>query len=97
MRLDHPVFVDIDGTLTSEPDRPNGPILQRRINTVRQWIRDGKGVVIWSARGTEYAKAFCRQHSLTPMAVVGKPAFVVDDKPTIRKGGLDVRDPELLD
>jgi hydroxymethylpyrimidine pyrophosphatase-like HAD family hydrolase len=91
-----PIYVDIDGTLTSE-DVANGPPLQRRIDRVRLWIRDGKQVVVWSARGTEYAREFCRRHSLTPMAVLGKPNFCVDDKPTIRSGGLRVEEPTFLD
>lgn len=97
MRLDFPIYVDIDGTLTDDPEYRRGKPLQRRIDHVRQLIRDGYPVVVWSAGGTDYAREFCRKHSLTPMAALGKPHFAVDDKPTIMGKGIFVRPPEYLD
>lgn len=96
-RLDFPVYVDIDGTLTDDPEYRRGKPLQRRIDKVRQMIRDGFPVVVWSAGGTEYAREFCRKHSLTPLLAVGKPYFAVDDKPNITRQGIRVRTPEFLD
>lgn len=98
-KRDAPIYIDIDGTLTDAPDTPNGKVLVRRMNKVRQMVRDGFTVVLWSMRGTEYVKKFARQNALNNINVVclGKPKFCVDDKPTISKAGLDVRSPEWLD
>ena len=96
-RLDFPIYVDIDGTLTDDPEYNRGKPLGRRIDKVRTWIRDGRPVVIWSAGGTEYAKLFCRKHSLNPMVAIGKPNFAIDDKPQIMGGGIRVEDADFLD
>jgi len=91
-----PIYVDIDGTLTDNSE-PNGKPLPRRIDKVRLMIREGRQVVVWSANGTDYAREFCRRHGLHPMAVLGKPIFCIDDKPTIRKKALEVYPPDYLD
>lgn len=96
MSHDLPIFVDIDGTLT-ESDRKHGKPLSRRIDKLRIWIRNGKQVVVWSANGTQYAREFCRRHSLTPLAVLGKPMYCIDDNPEIRPDGLTIFDPVSLD
>jgi len=96
-RFDFPTFVDIDGTLTDNPEYRLGKPLMRRIDKVRLMIRNGEPVVIWSAGGTEYAKEFCRKHALNPMAVLGKPFRVVDDHIAIFNDGVEVSPPEFLD
>lgn len=88
-----PIYIDIDGTLTSEPHTRDGPALVGRIEHVRRIISSGVEVVIWSAHGTEYAKAFAKRHRLKVLAAIGKPAFCVDDKPRIRAAGLGVKSP----
>lgn len=93
---DLPIFVDIDGTLTDSPQKGGKPLL-RRIDAVRLMIRSNKQVVVWSANGTEYAREFCRRHSLTPLAVIGKPNYCIDDNPQIRPKGVLSRPPEILD
>ncbi len=90
-----PIFFDIDGTLTKSPDDPSGEPCVERIEAVRALIAKGLEVVIWSARGTTYARNFCREHRLEALAI-GKPAIMVDDKPTIRAPGrLTVIDPDV--
>lgn len=93
---DLPIFVDIDGTLTDN-DQKGGNPLQRRIDAVRLMIRNNKQVVVWSANGTAYAREFCRRHSLTPLAVIGKPRYCIDDHAGIRAQGLNILPPEKLD
>jgi hypothetical protein len=88
-----PIFIDIDGTLTSEAHKGDGPALVGRIEHVRRLIRSGAEVVIWSARGTAYARRFAKAHKLKCTAI-GKPSLCVDDKPAIRAAGLWVRSPE---
>lgn len=68
-----PIYVDIEGVLIDDERKP----LQRRIDAVRIMIRNGKQVVVWSENGTDHAREFCRRHSLTPMAVLGKPLHIV--------------------
>lgn len=97
MRLDFPIYVDIDGTLTDDPEYRRGKPLQRRIDAVRKMIRDGKPVVIWSAGGTEYAKEFCKHHALIPMAILGKPSRIIDDHPDIFNDGVIINPPTALD
>lgn len=90
-----PTFVDIDGTLTSEPHAAGGPVHADRIAVLRELIASGEEVVVWSARGTAYAQQFCRNHDLNVVAI-GKPDLCVDDKPTIRAAGLKVVSPEAF-
>lgn len=79
-----PVYIDIDGTLTDDGARPNGKPIVGRIEKVRQLLLDGQEVVLWSGNGTKYARAFAARHRLIGVTAIGKPAFCVDDVPTIR-------------
>ncbi len=78
-----PIYIDIDGTLTDKDIKGGNPI-QKRIDGVKKLIANGKDVVIWSANGTRYAKWFCQKHDIHPLAILGKPAFCIDDNPRIR-------------
>jgi ribonucleotide monophosphatase NagD (HAD superfamily) len=84
-----PIYVDIEGVLIDEQRKP----LQRRIDAVRLMIRNNKHVVVWSEEGTEYAREFCRRHSLTPLAVLGKPLHIIQSSEWLP----DFDPPEILD
>ncbi len=79
-----PIFVDIDGTLTTVPTKKWGPVVPARIAALRALIATGREVVLWSGGGTDYVRAFAAKHDLSPSVCVGKPDTVVEDNPTIR-------------
>lgn len=77
------VFVDIDGTLTTTPDGPHGPIRKDVLEAVRKLIHDRHVVVLWSAQGARYANEFARSYGLA-VTCISKPDLCVDDRPTLR-------------
>ena len=91
-----PTYIDIDGTLTDCPDEP-GSVNAKRVVRVKEMIEKNIPVVIWSARGTQYARTFCEMNGIRPLAAIGKPKFCIDDKSTITRAGLLVLTPETLD
>ena len=82
-----PTFVDIDGTLTDLPTKMWGQVDRQRLQYLRDLIRDGREIVLWTGGGTEYAKAFAERYDFAPAFCIGKPSLVVDDNPTIRPAG----------
>lgn len=82
-----PTFVDIDGTLTDLPTKKWGLVDRRRLQYLRDLIRDGREIVLWTGGGTAYAKAFAKRYDFEPAICIGKPSLVVDDNPTIRPAG----------
>jgi len=88
------IFVDIDGTMTDEPDKSWGSPNLEVIDRVKQLIKDGCEVVVWSAGGTEYAKEFAERCGIKASACIGKPWIAIDDKSEIRTGGLWVMSPD---
>ncbi len=90
-----PIFVDIDGTLTDTPSRPWGNVIETRLVLLRDLIKSGREVVLWSGGGTNYAIAFAEKYNLNPILCIGKPGIWVDDNPTIRpKERLLIQTPE---
>ena len=88
------VFCDIDGTLTKDPRRGGEP-RPDTINLLKDLIRRGYMVVLWSAGGTRYAKTFARKHGIRARTCIGKPDWIIDDKPGIRTPGhLTILSPE---
>lgn len=81
-----PVYIDIDGTLTLDPERRWGTPVMNRIEHVRALIAGGTEVVLWSGGGTEYARQFAAKYGLKAVGI-GKPAKLIDDNPTIRPLG----------
>lgn len=79
-----PVYIDIDGTLTDSPNRPNGAPVEDRLWKIRSELMAGLPVVIWSARGRDYAEAFIETNGLQGAIGMGKPRAIVDDNPDIR-------------
>lgn len=90
-----PVYVDIDGTLTDAPGTAWGQVRAGALDVVRALCKQ-REVVVWSGRGTAYAKAFCEQHGIKPVAALGKPGLCFDDNSVIRPTGLAVATPEQL-
>ena len=92
-----PIFIDIDGTLTSADVRGGKPI-DKRIESVKHMIEQGTPVVLWSANGTDYVKKFADTHGIHPLVCIGKPSLIIDDNPTIRPNFLGlVKNPSMLD
>ena len=90
-----PIFIDIDGTLTDNPETAQGKPLWDRITKVIWLISVGERVILWSAGGENYAKAFARDHGIKPELCLAKPYVMVDDKPSIRAPGrLKILSPE---
>lgn len=83
-RTDRPVYVDIDGTLTTAPKSAWGPVIQSRIDRVRELCNQGYQVVLWTGGGTKYAERFAKKHNLPVTACLGKPEACIDDNPDIR-------------
>jgi predicted HAD superfamily phosphohydrolase YqeG len=93
---DRPIFVDIDGTLTNDPER-YGEAMPERCAWIQHLIDEGFKIVIWSATGTQYALDFVERNGITgALAVLGKPEVCIDDKITVRKEGLTVLLPEEI-
>ncbi len=89
-----PIFIDIDGTLTSSP-RAGGSPIEHRIKRVADMLSAGTEIVLWSASGTKYARAFAERCGLSAAVCIGKPSLMVDDNPTIRPAGrLPIKAPE---
>jgi hypothetical protein len=79
-------YIDIDGTLTEKQKRW-AKVIPARVERVKQMIRGGTDVVIWS--GTErYAREWCEKFGLTgdcaPKHILGKPNIMVDNQSRIR-------------
>lgn len=80
-----PIFIDIDGTLTTTPDKAWGPVIAYRIDKIQRLVEEGHEVVLWSAGGSGYAKSFARRVGLGDLVTcIGKPRCIVDDTPYIR-------------
>jgi len=70
------IFVDIDGTLTSR-----GKLNSVVIEYCRRKKAEGFDIVLWSARGREYAEDIATRFGLTNFftATIGKPGYIIDD------------------
>lgn len=72
------IFIDIDGTLTFDRLKPWGQPRLDQIDKVKRLIAEGKFVVVWSAGGAVYAKAFCEKYELQCLSM-GKSLVIIDD------------------
>lgn len=93
--MTRPIYVDIDGTLTLDPGRAWGRPHAGRISRLRRLIREGQEVVLWSARGRDYARSFSAHYGIPATFCMSKPDRIIDDVPTIRPG-LAVEPPDAL-
>ena len=80
------VFCDIDGTLTDDPVKKWGEPHIERIELIKEKIKDGHTVVVWSGNGTEYAQNFCKLHGIKAKFMIGKPDIYIDDKKEVMSG-----------
>jgi hypothetical protein len=78
------IFVDIDGTMTDNPESKWGFPNKDVIDSVKRAIKKKHVVVVWSANGAEYARRFCSLHKIHPKVCLAKPDVCVDDRPDIR-------------
>lgn len=81
------IFCDIDGTLTDDPENKWGNPIHNRIDYIKDKIKKGHTVLVWSGNGTEYANAFCEKYEINAVFAIGKPDVYLDDKPKIRAPG----------
>jgi len=70
------IFVDIDGTL-----HRRGKANKKAIDFCQQKKAEGFDLVLWSARGREYATEFAQHFQLDELfsAIVSKPGYILDD------------------
>ena len=93
------IFIDIDGTLTTDGSHAGGRVRPRSINHVRRLIGDGHEVTLWSARGAEYVVGFAIDNGLGDAAMfLSKPDIYVDDHEEIRdRGHMRYIDPDTFE
>jgi hydroxymethylpyrimidine pyrophosphatase-like HAD family hydrolase len=76
------IFVDVDGTLTSE-QRGNSifkcPLRNDVVEKVRLLARQGHEIIIWSG-STTYAKQVAAILGIPTVACVGKPEMIIDNE-----------------
>ena len=70
------IYVDCDGVL----------LLGHRINhtlvsKLHRMQSEGWDLVVWSARGREYAQVIASQSQLFRVTCIGKPTIMIDDRP----------------
>lgn len=70
------ICVDVDGTLICR-----GEINARLVEWCRQRKADGFVLMLWSARGQQYAASIAERHGVTDVFdhIISKPGYVVDD------------------
>ena len=78
------IYCDIDGTLTDKPHHSHGAPRHDVIQKLKDAIKLGHDVVLWSGRDADYVKGFAKEHGIKAIACLSKPKLVVDDKTDIR-------------
>jgi hydroxymethylpyrimidine pyrophosphatase-like HAD family hydrolase len=75
--MDKIIAVDIDGTLWGRTG-----LNTALCATLKSAKEQGYQLILWSARGTDYARKFNSEHFDDGFfnVVIGKPAFVADDR-----------------
>lgn len=71
------IAIDIDETLII-----NGSLNKKLIAWIEQRRSAGREIILWSSRGTVYAKQVANKHRITHLfdIITGKPCTIVDDK-----------------
>lgn len=71
------IACDVDGTLIC-----GGLVHAGTVSVLRKWHADGREIILWSARGTEYAKRAADKAGIADLcsAIIGKPSHIIDDK-----------------
>lgn len=78
------IFCDIDGTLTTTPGKPWGPVREWLVEKLKKRQRAGDDIVLWSGRGKKYVEEFTLSIGFPFVTCVSKPDLVIDDNPGIR-------------
>ena len=76
------VFVDIDGTLTTEQKARSVFKSEHRqdvIDKVKKLIDEGHEIVLWTGN-TRYAKLAAEELGINAIACVGKPDLIIDNE-----------------
>lgn len=70
------VACDVDGTLVC-----GGSVRVSVVAKLRKMHQDGCEIILWSARGTEYAKRAAKLAGVESICavIIGKPAYLIDD------------------
>ena len=71
------IAIDIDDTLIGK-----GKLNKVVYDLAKQRLAEGWEVVLWSARGKDYAQEIATKHGIADAfsMVMGKPSVIVDDK-----------------
>ena len=71
------IAIDVDGTLFIK-----GCLNSRLVAWIKEKKTEGFEIIIWSCRGTDYARMAADKAGLTETAdvIVSKPGYLVDDK-----------------
>jgi hypothetical protein len=78
------IYCDVDGTLTTNGAHGWASPCPKVITDIKAAIEAGHEVIIWSARGGAYAKAFAEKNNLKAAHFLTKPDVMVDDNVNIR-------------
>ena len=78
------IYCDIDGTLTTAPRARWGPPNLDTIKKLKDLIKDGHQVILWSGGGSRYAKKFAKHYEIKAEVANGKPHIIIDDNPDIK-------------
>ncbi len=91
------IFCDVDGTLSEDGTRKWAPPRHDVMEVLSAAIAAGHEVILWSAQGEDYCRAWARRYHLGPHACISKPDLAVDDRPLLRgENRLTVIPPEEL-
>jgi hydroxymethylpyrimidine pyrophosphatase-like HAD family hydrolase len=82
------IFVDVDGTLTTQ-QRGNSiaksPVRKDVVKKVKRLAAEGHEIIIWSG-DTAYAKRVAELLQIPHVAAVGKPDLIIDNE-DVKWGG----------
>lgn len=69
--------VDVDGVLLRQ-----SKINAKVVELVKTRHQQGFEIVVWSARGTAYARQWAESAGITSLcvAIIGKPGYIIDDQ-----------------
>jgi len=71
------IAIDVDGVLNAY-SKVNAKVVE----VIRDRHRQGFEIVVWSARGTAYAKEWAERAGVAELcaAIIGKPGYILDDQ-----------------
>lgn len=71
------IAVDVDGTIVRD-----GKLNSRLVQYLHRHRDAGFDLMLWSARGGDYARKIADHHNITDLfsVICGKPGFIIDDR-----------------